>query len=288
MDENNSQPVQEETVQEDTQKDTPEKDRTTQQFDKLTNSNKELKQERDQAVEEAKQYKNVLDSLLPDQNAVPSEQQTPQFTPPQQPFPNPFQNIQPPSANQYQNLNQQQVDDVYQGMIDENGYLDGNKLTQTLRDLDQKAKKAELRAQQIEEHMRRKEAADRESVKTTVTKQVHEAYPQIDPESDQFDPELYDAVRNEMIGQMVNNGTQDFMGASKKWYDKLYGGDGMKKADAQKAKNAQNQKIQSSANRPRSNSMAGYYAQEQDNDLVQAMRQGKKGAVAEMLKRKGL
>ncbi|GIW70203.1 MAG: hypothetical protein KatS3mg101_0950 [Patescibacteria group bacterium] len=54
-------------------------------------------------------------------------------------------------------------------------------------------------------------------------REVHAKYPQIDPESDQFNETMWVAVRNEIIGQWSETGVEDPMAAADKWYKILYG-----------------------------------------------------------------
>lgn len=239
---------------------TPEKSRTQEQFEKLTESNQELKQENEQLKEETQKYQSVLDSLTPP--VVPQ-----------------------PQASQYANLNQEDIDATFAAMQDENGYIDGGKLLATLKSLDEKARNAEMRAQRVEEHVQRVESAETQSKKTQVTKEVHSKFPELDPESEVFNPDLWDTVRNEMIGQAME-GKEDFMAAANKWYTKFYGNE-MTKQQKQQKEEKETQKAQINASRPTSNSVAGYYEGDAEKALIDKVRLGKKGALAEMLRRRG-
>lgn len=237
----------------------PEKDRTQEQFEKLVESNKTLKEERDQ-------YKNVLESLKPNFTEDNAHSV--------------------PSSRDFTHLSQDQVDDVYKSMVDEDGYLDGNKLTKALKEMDDRARAAELRAAQVEAHLKRREVAEQESMKTEEARKVHEKFPQLDPESTEFDEDYYQMVRNEVIGQMMD-GKEDFMGAAQKWYDKFYKEKSMKNEEKTQQEKKQEQKAQINAIRPRSSVMAGYYSNTEEQSLVTDAQKGKKGAVAELLRRRG-
>lgn len=252
------------------------KDRTTEQFEKLKQSNQELKAERDAALEENKQYQSVMDSLIPDPSTIPNSAQR---------YQSPIN--QAPPAQSFSNLNQQQVNQAFQSMVDENGYLDGQKLMQTLQQMDQRARQAELRAQQVEQQVRQREQQEQENRKTQATQALHEKYPMLDPENkEQFNPDFWEAVRNDLIGQMMQ-GKEDPMVAAEKWYHKFYE-DGDDVTKKEKAQQLENQKKQINATRPRSPLNVGYYAQEEEGALISQVRQGRKGAVAELLKRRGL
>ena len=264
--------VQEETNEESTQEDP--KDRTTQQFEKLTSHNKQLKAERDG-------YKNLLDSLAPEEDEAPPQQ--PQAFDPQQ-YQNPVSKA--PSANQYQNLNQQQINETFKSMIDEKGYMDGNKLLNVLQQMDDRARKAEEDARQARAHTKRMEQAQEKMKKSSTMEKVHEKYPQLDPDNEEvFNRDFYDVVRNDLIGQMME-GKEDPLEAADKWADKFLQTD-MNKQQKEEMEQKQNKKKAINATRPRSSSMQGYYKDEEEDSLRAQVRKNKKGALAELLRRRG-
>lgn len=235
-----------------------EKSRTAEQFEKLKDSNKTLKDERDT-------YKNLLDSLLP------SDAEMATVTPP-------VKETQPDIAEDLK------------AMVDEDGYLDGAKLTETLKEINERAKRAEQKVARIEEHNERVRVAKEQNQKTALMRSVHEKYPSLDPESGVFDKDFYEAVRNDLIGQMME-GKEDPMLAADKWSDKLYGNTERQIEVTKEEKEAkdtkEDQKAQINAIRPRSSSMVGYYKEEENDILMDKVRQGKKGALAEILRRRG-
>lgn len=245
------------------------KDRTSEQFDKLKEHNSELKEETEVLQEEVKTYKNLLESLKPEGYTAPS------------PTPIPV-----PTPEKYDNLSQEEIDNVVNDMIDPNGYLDGSKLAQRLAKDDADKKGLRERLKRIEEHVTRREAAEEEVKKTDKMKQVHDKYPTLDPSSgEKIDDRFYDLVRNELIGQFMK-GKEEPMEAADKVYKLLYGDD-MNKKQKEDLVKKDDAKRTINATRPRSNSMAGYYKDAQDDALVDKVRQGKKGALAELLKRRG-
>lgn len=256
MENNETQEVQEpQNPVEDTAEETKEEmsDRTKEQFDKLKESNQELKKERDQ-------YKNVLDSLKPAEEVKPTEQE-------------------------YQNLEQGQIDDVLKGMVTDDGYIDANKLADTLKQLDIAARDAKQRADRVAEHAERERIAREEQIKSETMRKVHEKYPQLDPENEQYSPEFFNLVRNEIIGQMME-GKEDVMGAAEKM-SKFLERDSVTKEEKAKKEEVENQKAQINATRPRSTVLKGYYESEEEESLKRKVREGKKGAIAEMLRRRG-
>lgn len=255
------------------------KTRTQEQFEKLTQSNKELKEERDQ-------YKNLFEGLRPEE--VPQEAQ--QY---QQPI------NQAPPATEFQNINQTDVNEKFKEMIDENGYLDGNKLMETLRAMDDRAQRAEIAARQVQEANLKKEAIEREREEKDATLKVYERFPQLDPnnidgvekdgETVSFDPKMWQYVKNELEskarrGVMPSN--TDYMAAAEQVYQDLYGGRDMAKKDEQKKVVEQKNII--NATRPRSTTNVNYYKDEEESVLIDQVRAGKRGAVGELLRRRGL
>lgn len=242
-----------------------DKSRTAEQFEKLKESNQELKKERDH-------YRNVLDSLTPEAATPTQRAQAPQT----------------PQADGYTHLKQEDIDAVYTQMVDADGYLDGGKLVNTLKEMDSRARAAEQRALQIEQHLKLREEAETQARKTELMRKVHELYPQLDPErAETFDAEFYDAVRNELIGQIMTSGQEDPMAAAEKWSKKLYRDIEMDKKEKAIKEEKQEQKAQINATNLRSPSLKGYYEKAEEGDLREKIKHGKKGALAELLRRRG-
>jgi hypothetical protein len=108
------------------------------------------------------------------------------------------------SAQNYQNLNQQQVNSVVQQYIDEEGNVDVNGLNQALVDANRQASMAAHEARMAREQISRYE-------ETQQVKEAHTAYPQLDPNNEQFDPHFYKLVRNEMMANFVNGQDKPFV-----------------------------------------------------------------------------
>jgi len=250
------EPEKTETIPEDVVSEVPEKesekDRTTEQFDKLKNSNSELKKERDG-------YKNVLESLQPE---------------PVKPVPSPQKNA-PKGAD---------IGEQLESMVDENGYLDGNKLKNVMQGMSDSVKRAEFTAKRVEIQARKEAEARTRSQKTAKMTEVHKKFPELDPENEKFNEEFYDSVRNEIIGQMME-GKEDPLSAAEKWHSRYFkeGGEPMAKEKENKEKT---QKEQINAIKPHSSSMSGYYADEEEEALRKKVMSGKRGALAELLKRR--
>lgn len=256
----------EEQVEEKVEEKQEQKDRTTEQFDKLKESNKELKDERDK-------YKNLLDSLRPEK------------VPEQIKYPQPINKA--PQAKEFGSLKQDDIDTVFESMKDPEGYLDGNKLLTVLKQMDTRARAAEQKAEKAVEHSKRVMEAAEERSRSDVMTRVHEKYPMLDPESKstEFDKDFYEAVRNDLIGQMME-GKEDPMAAADKWYNKLYSTKVTKEEKEQKEQKEEAKK-QINAAKPGATTIKGYYEADEEEELRKKVQEGKKGALAEMLRRRG-
>jgi hypothetical protein len=259
--EQSQEQLQEQPVEE--QKEEPKlpdetKERTKQEFEKLKQSNQELK-------ETVKKYTDVLSSLQP-QEVAPPNQFTPAFEP--------ILTNQPPAT--YPGLTQQQIKDTFENLIDSEGYVDVNLLKEELEKQRRRAEIAEQKAREAEEAAKKAVKTVDDFQRTQKMREIHAKYPMLDPESPQFDERMWEAVRNEIVGQWVTTGTEDVDAAAKKWYDILYPMAKDKEAD----KKAQ---INAIPTQPVSTSSTF----EDHQALVEATRKGKKGALAERLKRAG-
>jgi hypothetical protein len=256
------------------------KDRTAEQFEKLKEHNKELAEERDQ-------YKNLFEGLRPQE--VPQEVA--------QTYQEPIN--QAPSAQNFQNLDQNQVNQAFAGMIDENGYLDGNKLMNTLQTLDQRAKQAEETAKKVQEQARQEQINKRDREEKAAIAEVYTKFPQMDPnnvdgvevegELVKFDPKMWQYVKNELEATArrgVMPSESDYMNTTQKVYNDLYGERQMNKKV--EAKKIENQKLQINATRPRSTINVGYYENDEEDSIVKDVRAGKRGAVGALLRKRGL
>ena len=248
-------------------------DRTKQQFEKLKQSNAELAEAKKLAEEEAAKYKNLFESSRPPE--------------PQAPEP-----VAPPTP---------QVNPIVQGMIDENGFLDGNKLDKKLTEQEQRIKDAEARAKRLEDERNQEKKQAREREEKDATLKMYAKFPQLDPlnvdgvEKDgeviKFDPKFYDYVYNELAvkakrGVMPTN--EDYMTAADKVYADFYEGRDMNKKDLAQKTEIENKKRQINATRPRSPMSVGYYEGIEEKALTEDVRKGKRGAVAALLRKKGL
>jgi len=234
-------------------------DRTSEQFEKLKAANRELKKERDG-------YKDILTSLKPS-NKEPVAA---------------LQKQVPPAVGA-----EGDIKDKVRSMVDKEGFLDGNKLVDVLDTLDKKTREAETLAKKVAIQAKKVAEAQEQQQKTEKMQKVHAKYPQLDPNSESFDEVFYEAVRNDLIGQMMS-GKEDPMAAADKW-NAILTEQGRKEVTVADKKEEiaekQSQKEQINAVKPRSSSMSGYYSDTTEEDLRAKVRAGKKGALAEVLSR---
>jgi hypothetical protein len=261
--------IEEVTPVEETKEELPEdtSKRTAEQFDKLKESNNNLKQ-----ALEVEKKKNILDSLMP---TAPKEPVWPE---------SPITNQIPP-AQQYPGLSQKQVNETFDNLVDGNGYVDTGLLISTLTDLRTKNKLAEERARVAEQNTQKIGKRFEDFERNEIMKSVHAQFPTLDPNNENFDEKLWKFVRNEVIDQWMNGKQTDVMAAAAEGMDTLHGND-MKKADKEKLVQAETAKKNINALGSSQSAQRDTYSEH--DTLVRAVQQGKKGALAERLRKAGM
>lgn len=233
--------------------------RTGEFIEKLKEQNKELK-------------KNVLDSLMPENLPTPE--------PPQWPQP-PITNVIP---NQFPGVTKTQIDETFKGLVDENGYVDTGLLISTLNDLKEKNKLSEQRATQAEQKTQQVARKFEDFERNEVMKKVHEKFPSLNPESENFDERLWKFVRNEVVDQWMSGKETNVMAAAEEGMNTLHP-EIMKKADKIKLEQAETAKRNINALGASQTTQRESYSDHEE--LVNATRLGKKGALAERLAKSG-
>lgn len=156
-------------------------ERTRLQFEKLKAQKRAVEEEnallKQSQTKAQPQYSSVLDELNPQTPAVG-------------------------------NLKPDQVADITQSLMDKEGYIDPDLLNKTLRDAEERAKRAEAKAEEASKRIEKFE-------ETQIVSKVHAQFPQLDPHSPSFDPRFWELTKNEMIGQLMQ-GKQDYAAAAKK------------------------------------------------------------------------
>lgn len=238
-------------------------DRTKEQFEKLTEHNKQLKEELE-AVK-AKQQVNipsVIDSLKPNEPVQQSNQ------------------VQV-DANQFGNLNQDQVNQVqsdltYKGQ-DGYEYVNTDQLKKRLEEANRQAEQARQEARMAASQFQRYE-------ETAQLREAYQEFPQLNPSNkDKFDPNFYDFVKAELMTQAMR-GEKNLVKAAQDVDSRInsYKGQGevAKKTQEENSKKEQ-------INATGSAATSGRYSSADNNYLKQATMRGKPGALAERLRRSG-
>jgi hypothetical protein len=233
-------------------------ERTKEQIDKLKEHNQNLKQELDK---QKKVTEDVLQSLTAKDNKPG------------------FLTNHPPTVNNYPNLSKQDVKNIWDKLVDDNGLVDVKLLKEELKKQNDRAAFAEQKVKEANERVANMERKFEDFERTNKMKLIHAKYPQIDPNSQEFNPDMWEAVRNEIVGQWVTEGKEDVEKAAAKWHKIMY------KDMNKQQKKAEDKKANINALSPKSSSNSGEY--EDQEALVQATRKNKKGALGERLRRAG-
>lgn len=242
-------PAEEDSLPEDT------KPRTKEQFDKLTDSNKVLKEKLD-VFEKNEKKESVLDSLKPKTLPVVP---TPTGVPPTivatpQPVAEPT-------------------------LVDQEGYVNANVLQAQLSDAQQKATAADDRARQATARFEKFE-------ETTQIRNAYDKYPQLDPNSEKFDKKFFERTRKELIVQMVN-GEKDVLKAATTVSEDYTSPAPKEEVREDKKEDAKEAKTNINAGMNRSASRSANLTELSEEDLVTRTQKGDRDAFAERMKRAG-
>ena len=230
-------------------------ERTKEQFEKLTEKNKELAQKLE-TLEKVNQ--------------------------PVEPKVSALERLRPTSQSKAQ-ADTPEEEEEDEALVDENGYLDEAHLKKGLDKSKQRAKEAEAKARKAEEKaeaaMRRIEEYEVGSEK----KRVHSAFPEIDPYSEKFNPKLYDQVSKEMLWNLVNVGKEDFYGTSEKIIGEYRQGlTGQQKVEQEKAQ--QTEKLKQEVQEPNRSGSASVSRKEELMKAIQQPKQAGMDALTELMR----
>ncbi len=161
--------------------------RTKEAFQRLTESNRQLKDKVDTLTKKVPEGNSVFDSIY---GAEPAD------------MPLGYENVV--DANNYQNLDQNQVNDIASQFIQEDPttgerIVDVERLVHTLNQANQQAvAQADARARR---HIERYE-------QTRQVDEAHREHPYLDPKSENFDPAFFDLVRLKVLDNRVQGGSK--------------------------------------------------------------------------------
>lgn len=197
-------------------------DRTREQFEKLKESNKRLKAE----LEATKAPKKTLvDELYPHNHPTTNQKQ-------------------------FQNLPEQQVAQVTQNFVDEEGYLDVAALNSELSRLNQLTQEAQRAAMSARQEIERSQQDEE-------MRKAHSLYPQLDPESPDFNQDFYDMTKKHVVGQMYEYGRGSLLTAAQAVAKLMSTTESKAKAEQSREQDVQRREIAtsngSSAKRPSNN-----------------------------------
>jgi hypothetical protein len=233
------------------------KERTKAEFEKLKEANRLLKQELEASRPKPQ---SVLESLRPQGGQVDKKEIA-------------------TLIEDNTDLKGNEVDDVIKQLVDEDNYLDTDKLKKVLADNSRKMSMAEQRAAKAEEVAQMASEKVTKFEETEQMKRVYQEFPTLNPESENFDERFFQLVRNEMIGQLMENGQQDLTTATKKVMDIYRHGE----AEAKKLEAATTQREQASAGV----SAAQGKADLNQEDLVNRTKKGDREAIYARLQAAG-
>lgn len=156
------------------------KEETKEQFEKLKEHNKQLSEKLSKL--EAEQQQPKFNSVL---DEVPNQSQA------------------------LQGLSTAQVEDITKGLMDEQGYIDQDQLSNLLKQQAREAQEAKDKAMLAEQRIEKFE-------ETQLVRDVHSKHPALDPyNKEAFNPDFYNQVKKEIQGQLAK-GYQDFQAAADK------------------------------------------------------------------------
>lgn len=177
-------------------------ERTREQFNKLLEENRRLKQEKDQR----KYGSSVFDEFRPGQ-VEPQPQQVGQplgNQPVQPPFFPPYSPTQVPQ--QFGVLPPNQVQDLTKQFVDQNGNVDIAGLNQALNNANREAmvarQQAQIASQQAQQATQRITTYEEDQQ----VREAHSKFPEIDPlnKEGKFDPNMFEAVKARLLSNMYS------------------------------------------------------------------------------------
>lgn len=224
-------------------------ERTREQFEKLTKKNQELAQKLEEFEKSKPQEKpkSVFDELRP-------------------------------SEQDYSHLDQHQVDQISSDFVDENGYVDVQRLNKALSEANRRAQEAIQMAQQAQQRAQKFEETEQQ-------RRAFSKHPRLDPSNEQFDRRFHEAVRNEVIGQMMSgSGNVDLIGAADKVATFMGSSEKVSKAKEEAVQQYKETAAQKKQAQVQTSSGAN---SANPQEVTQKMQRGDRNAFAERLKASG-
>lgn len=223
------------------------KEETKEQFAKLLEHNKQMAQKLKELEQQQPKFNSVLDEVRP-QN------------------------------QNFANLSATQVEDITKGLVDEQGYVDQDVLNRTLKEQNERARRAEDRAMLAEQRIEKFE-------ETQLVRDVHSKHPELDPYNQSYNPDFRKQVRDEILKQM-NRGYQDYEAAADKvkaeWKAKS-----ATQTKAQEVKQEEVKKVISQREQATTSSVSKVAYQGQYEDQEEGIRKGDALSIGQKLQANG-
>lgn len=240
------------------------KERTREEFEKLKAKNKELSGKLTHYEGQKPKKRSGLDVFGPPDKTVPQQQQVP----PAQ------KQVAPPP-----------VDEIKPIIPDDQGYIDVGALNQTISQINERNRRAERQANAAAHKAALAEEKISKYEHTDKTLKTYEKHPYLDPnKTEDFDERFSELTKLEIIRQMTEEGTADYLKAANKVKKEFY--DPTKKEEA-KPDEKQKENV---AKRDQINAVSGVQKGEKEPEqdyFVSESRKGNKDAIYQRLKKSG-
>jgi len=254
------------------------KERTKEQFDKLKESNKKLKEENEKAKAEARKYakEGLVSSLVPDEPKQPQPAQQPQYNWDR------MVTKQVPPSSLYPDMSKKDVKNVFDSLVDDQGYVDSGLLKETLESTNTQIARQKQENERLRQQLNQTNRKMDDFQRSQTAREVHDKHPQLNPDSDQFNPKYFEATRDKMVANLAKGLPEDFMGSADSLAEVYVKKETKEEKESKKKKDAIAQ-----INATGTEGSSGRRDFGDHEELVKAVQYGKKGALAERLKRSG-
>ena len=235
------------------------KERTREEFEKLKAKNKELAEKLNLYESPIPKKRSALDAFAPPEEKVPPQPE-----------------VQPQKA-------EPKVEDINPITPDENGYIDVGALNQTIAQINERNRRAEEQSRMAAQQARLAEDRVSKYEHTEKTLKTYEKHPYLDPNTEAFDEKFSELTKLEIIRQMTEEGTADYLKAANKVKADFY--------DPTKQQAQPEKKLDENvAKRDQINALSGVQKGEKEPEqeyLVSESRKGNRDALYQRLKKSG-
>lgn len=189
-----------------------------------------------------------------------------------------------PDAGRFNNLNQNQVNNIANQFVAPDGTVDIDGLNNALNLANRRAMEAERRAKLTEDKVTRFE-------ETQQVRDAHGKFPQLDPKSPDFDPKFYDLTRDRLLRNMYEGREQSLLEAAESIADTYQRKDKVNVAEVEAKAVEKYKQSQTNRNQGPIESGRGEPREQSQGDLAELRkrtRQGDPNAISKRLKDIGL